>query len=157
MFPVSSSPLPLVAGAADTTFASDCRFRVTVGPSALGTFATCDGLGCTVEYEERREGGVNDHVWKLPSRVVYSNVVLTRPVGRSSPLVWAWIAAQVHRRIPLPGEIAVLDETGRPLVRWALIGVLPVRWSGPSLSAASSAVATETLEIAHQGFIEVAL
>jgi hypothetical protein len=35
---------------------------------------------------------------------------------------------------------------------WGLLGVIPVKWSGPSLSLESAKVATETLELAHHGF-----
>jgi hypothetical protein len=31
--------------------------------------------------------------------------------------------------------------------------VIPVRWSGPQLSLDSPKVATETLELAHHGFL----
>jgi hypothetical protein len=31
--------------------------------------------------------------------------------------------------------------------------VIPVKWQGPSFSAESAKVATETLEIAHHGFM----
>ena len=37
---------------------------------------------------------------------------------------------------------------------WTLTGVIPVRWTGPSLSVDSPKVATETLELAHHGFLE---
>ena len=35
---------------------------------------------------------------------------------------------------------------------WGLLGVVPVRWTGPSLNLDSPKVATETLELAHHGF-----
>ena len=36
---------------------------------------------------------------------------------------------------------------------WGLVGVIPVRWTGPSLNLDTPKVATETLEIAHHGFL----
>jgi len=36
--------------------------------------------------------------------------------------------------------------------RWDLLGVVPVRWTGPSLTSDQPKVLTETLEIAHHGF-----
>jgi hypothetical protein len=42
---------------------------------------------------------------------------------------------------------------GTIVARWGLLGVVPVRWSGPSLNLDSPKVATETIEIAHHGFL----
>jgi len=40
------------------------------------------------------------------------------------------------------------------VARWSLLDVVPVRWQGPSLSPENAKVATETLEIAHHGFLD---
>ena len=45
-----------------------------------------------------------------------------------------------------------MTADGAVVARWALLEVVPVRWSGPSLSTESPKVATETLEVAHHGF-----
>ena len=45
---------------------------------------------------------------------------------------------------------------GTVIASWALEGVVPVRWSGPQLSPDSPKVATETLELAHHGFLSPA-
>ena len=37
---------------------------------------------------------------------------------------------------------------------WGLLGVIPVKWSGPGLNLDSPKVATETLELAHHGFTD---
>ena len=50
------------------------------------------------------------------------------------------------------GVITAMDSRGDPVLSWELTGVLPVRWTGPSLNADSSKVAIETLELAHHGF-----
>jgi hypothetical protein len=41
---------------------------------------------------------------------------------------------------------------GTVVAEWNLLSVVPVRWTGPSLSTESAKVATETVEIAHHGF-----
>jgi phage tail-like protein len=42
---------------------------------------------------------------------------------------------------------------GDVVASWSLEGVIPVRWTGPSLNVDSPKVATETIEIAHHGFL----
>jgi len=51
------------------------------------------------------------------------------------------------------GEISALDPEGQAIVTWNLEGIYPVRWSGPSLDIGNNQVATETLELAHNGFL----
>jgi phage tail-like protein len=45
-------------------------------------------------------------------------------------------------------------DNSKPIWQWDLTGVIPVRWTGPSLSAESAKIATETLELAHHGFLK---
>jgi phage tail-like protein len=118
----------------------------------LGIFISCEGLSLEVQTEDREEGGNNGFVWKLPVRVKYSNVKFTRPVGPGSVEVSKWFAAMATGVKRTTAEITALTPQGKPLVMWKLSGVVPVKWQGPSFSAESPKVATETLEIAHHGF-----
>ena len=45
------------------------------------------------------------------------------------------------------------NALNEPVATWNLSGVVPVRWTGPSLNVDSPKVATETIEIAHHGFL----
>ena len=49
-------------------------------------------------------------------------------------------------------KYTLFHPDGKPLVTWKILGVIPVKWQGPSFSAESAKVAQETLEIAHNGF-----
>ena len=40
----------------------------------------------------------------------------------------------------------------KPVRASAFAGAFPVKWQGPTMNAGSSNIATETLEIVHQGF-----
>ncbi|MEV4441070.1 phage tail protein [Streptomyces sp. NPDC049577] len=131
------------------------RFRVTVGPRNLGAFASCDGLGCEIELEEYREGGMNDRVWWLPTRLRYPNIVLTRPVTRDTAKVWQWLRPQVERVCRTGAEIQALRTDGKPLIHWTLADVLPVRWSGPSFTVDDVRGTVERLELCHHGIIDV--
>lgn len=134
-------------------FATSVRFRVVIGAADLGSFTTCDGLDCQVEVEEHWEGGMGTHPWILPTRLRYSNIVLTRPLTAGAVAVWQWVQAQVLVPDPTVGQIVALAPDHSPIVRWDLDRVVPVRWQGPSFSAEVSQAAMETLELAHHGFL----
>jgi phage tail-like protein len=131
------------------------RFHVQVdGGADLGDWNKCDGL--TVEYEikEYQEGGNNDYVHRLPGRVKYQNIKLTRPLNPDSNRVASWVSSNRTSFQRKTARIAALDTQGKPIVTWNLTGVYPVKWSGPSFDVSSNQAATETLELAHNGFMQ---
>lgn len=128
-------------------------FTVEIDGADLGAFTTCDGLGCEVVLEQREEGGVNGFVWQLPTRIKYSNVKLSRPVGRSSSDLTDWLASFATGVSRRTATITAMTGDGEKVASWSLDGVIPVRWSGPSLNPDSPRVAVETIELAHHGFL----
>jgi phage tail-like protein len=127
-------------------------FSVTIDGIDLGAFSTCEGLSVEVQTEDREEGGNNGFVHKLPVRVKYSNIKLSRPIGPDSKNVAEWFAGMATGIKRKTAHITALTPERKALVTWNLDGVIPVKWQGPSFSAESPKVATETLEIAHHGF-----
>jgi phage tail-like protein len=131
------------------------RFTVQVhGVGSLGSWTKCEGLAVEYEVFEYQEGGRNDYVHRLPGRRKYQNVKLTRPIDKDSANVVKWISALVSKVERHDAEIAVQDPNGKVVCRWNLTGVCPVKWTGPTLDAAGNQVATEVLELAHNGFLE---
>lgn len=128
-------------------------FAVKIDDDDLGTFNSCEGLGCEVVIEQREEGGNNGFVWQLPSRLKYSNVKFTRPLGPDTAKVANWFASMTSGVKRRTATIQVMSADGSVVATWSLNGVVPVRWSGPSLNFDSAKVATETVEIAHHGFL----
>lgn len=120
----------------------------------LGNWQKCDGLTVEYDVQEYREGGQNGYVHRLPGRAKYQNIKLTRPVDSSSSTVAAWVASVQRRPTRGTARIAVLDPSGEPVSSWSLVDVFPVRWSGPNLDVGANQMATETLELAHNGFLE---
>jgi phage tail-like protein len=127
-------------------------FAVKIDDNDLGTFNSCEGLGCEVVIEQREEGGNNAFVWQLPTRLKYSNVKFTRPLGADTAKIAKWFASMTGGVKRRTATIQVMSGDGKVVATWALDGVVPVRWSGPSLNLDSPKVATETIEIAHHGF-----
>ena len=130
------------------------RFTVTIdGHDSLGNWTKCEGL--TVEYEvhEYSEGGLNGFVHRLPGRAKYQNIKLTRPIDATSAAVAGWVASVQALGQRVTAQIAVLDPEGSPVSFWNLMDVFPVRWTGHNLDINAAQVATETLELAHNGFL----
>jgi phage tail-like protein len=137
----------------DTDTAVSVCFVVKIDTYELGSFTSCEGLGCEVVIESREEGGNNGFVWQLPTRLKYPNIKLTRPLGPDTMKVARWIAGLSNGVTRTTATIQAMTLEGHPVAQWSLMGVVPVRWTGPSLNLDSPKAATETIEIAHHGFL----
>jgi phage tail-like protein len=131
------------------------RFKVRIDGKDMGNWQKVDGLALEYDIHEYPEGGENGYVHKLPGRVKFQNVKLIRPIDSSSATVGAWVQSLQIRMVPSTAHISVLDPSGATVADWHLVGVYPVRWTGPSLDVNSTQWATETLELAHNGFLGV--
>jgi phage tail-like protein len=138
--------------AEDIDTAVSVCFMVTLDNESLGAFSGCEGLGCEVVIETREEGGSNGAVWQLPTRLKYPNVKLTRPLGRETEKIAALFASMALGYKRYTGTIQAMRPNGKMIAQWNLLDVVPVRWSGASLSPDAQKVVTETVEIAHHGF-----
>ncbi|KRV50194.1 phage tail protein [Wenjunlia vitaminophila] len=135
----------------DEIFATSVFFKLTIGGNDLGAFHTCTGLGAEVEMEQYAEGGNNGFTWQLPGRITWSNITLTRPVTADTTKIAQWLDEIVRQVEPKDGEIVALRPDLSRIVSWQVLGIVPVRWQGPSFDPARSEAAVESLEIAHEG------
>lgn len=136
-----------------SVFASTAFFQLTIAGNSLGTFHSCNGMGAQIELEEHLEGGNNSFAWQLPSRITWTNITLTRPVTKDTAKVSSWIARIVRQVKAQDGEIVALEPDLSRIASWQVLGIVPVRWAGPSFDPANPQAAIETLEIAHQGLL----
>jgi len=128
------------------------RFLVKADDCTIGRFAHCHGLAAEYEVEEYAEGGQNAFVHKLRGRMRYPNLVLSRGITHETGLMdWFMQTKQAGERGNI--SVSLLGPDGKPVRRWGFEGAFPVRWEGPILNARSHTAATETLEIAHRGFV----
>jgi phage tail-like protein len=127
-------------------------FAVTIDGTNLGTFTSCEGLGVEVVLEQREEGGNNGFVWQLPSRIKYYNIKLTRGLCKDTVEVMKWLTSLTVAVEPKTANISAMTADLTVVAQWGLLGVIPVRWSGPSLNLDAAKAAMETLELAHHGF-----
>jgi phage tail-like protein len=138
----------------DHAHAQSLRFRVKIdGHGDLGNWSKCDGLSVEFDVIEYKEGGENAFIHRIPGRAKYQNVKLTRPVNKDSRKVANWMATLKVAVKRQTAEISALDTEGHPIATWNLEGVFPVKWNGPSLDIGANQAATETLELAHNGFL----
>jgi len=117
----------------------------------LGGFTECSGLDASLQVEDYMEGGQNTYVHKLPARITWGNITLKRGITLSEDL-WNWhlsfVQGKGKRR---DGLIVLQNDLQIPIKTWIFKRGLPLKWTGPAFNASQSAVAIETLEIAHEG------
>lgn len=124
-------------------------FLVEIDGVAAAAFRSVSGLAAEAEVIEYRELGGPQSI-KLPGRIRYPNVTLRRGLTTSREL-WDWWQTvrdgTIQRHTVL---IALLDDSGQPVLRWTLREAWPVRWELSELDASKNEIAVETLEIAHE-------
>ncbi len=132
------------------------RFHVEIKGVTEGLFTECSGLSVETEVMEYAEGGLNDHVHKLPVRTRFSNIILRRGWVESDEL-WKWYKNIVAGTIEFRPVSVIMykykgENAGQEVARWNLQDAYPVKWSGPNFSSTSNEIAVETLELAHAGW-----
>jgi phage tail-like protein len=145
------------------------RFAVTVDDlSNLGRWATCKGLRVEFKTKTVTEGGDYGAPVALPDRLEYDKITLERAITKEgSAAVQKWLISMKDKwmtpqsRPTSPGRytggtahIQLLNpaDPSAPLMKWDFYDVLPVSWTGPSLSGKANEVAMETLVLQHGGF-----
>ncbi len=114
----------------------------------VGGFKSMSGMDSETEVIEFKQG--NDTVVrKKPGRTTYANIVLERGYTATDDL-WQWRQnienGKIDRR---SGSIIVLDQDGQTEVaRYNFFEGWPCKWYVPDMSADSSAMAIEKIEIA---------
>jgi phage tail-like protein len=130
----------------------ELTFKIEVQGKPIGRFAECTGLAVEYDVTEYAEGGNNEFVHKLRGRVRYPNVTLRRGLTDEDALLrWFYATASPGQRPTV--TISVLDPMGKPVRHFALSAAQPVRWTGPSTVSESNRAASESLEVAHAGFV----
>lgn len=114
-------------------------------------FSEASGLEMSLEVEEYKEGGRNDMVHKLPTRVTWGNLRFKRGVALSDDL-WEWLYGFAEGRGKRrDGLVTLQDDLHQPVRIWQFRRGIPIKWTGPSLNATQSEVAVEELEVGHEG------
>ena len=131
------------------------RFAVAIQgvDPELARFSECSGLEFEQETFDYREGGLNSRVHRLPGRFKFGNLTLKKGIAKDGEKLWKWVSDTVRGPIrPHDVTVTLYEVDGRTSRRtWVFEAAYPVKWSATSLTAGQSAVAIETLVLAHQG------
>ena len=138
----SNIGLSIASRATDLRFDpyQSAHFIVEIEGLLVGGFSQCSGLQVQIEGHEYREGGVNDFVFRFAGRTTHPPLLLKQGM---SPLdgLWNWpqdtVAGVIKRR---NGTIYLLDQQRLPVMWWDFLEGLPMKWTGPELSADRGAV-----------------
>jgi phage tail-like protein len=124
--------------------------------SVLGGFSDVSGLGTEITVAEYRNGTEKEnHVRKVPGVHKVSDVTLKRGIVSSKDL-WAWInRVRTHGRSEQRDVVITLrDEAGKDVQSWTLRGVIPLKYTGPTLAAKGGGdVAMEELVLSAEGLV----
>jgi phage tail-like protein len=134
------------------------QFTVSVstrnGTQVIGGFSDVTGLGAETEVETLRVGGLNNAEVMLPGPTKFSSrLVLKRGLGHPA-LLWNWYLKILHGAITREDVTLELGSADRQQkTHWTFLEACPVKWIGPELHAGTSAVAFESIELVHRGFL----
>ncbi len=139
------------------------RFDVVIDGFDLGSWTSCKGLNVTFKHEKVNELGVHGHTTFIPGRVEFTPISLQRAmVANDWGKTKAWLADIAEASFLAGAGIATATSSAKITLRdaglqevaaWELVGVLPSAWKAPQLDANGKAVALETLELVHEGFL----
>lgn len=128
-----------------------CRFYVSFGDGPKAVFTEITGLAMELVVEDVEEGGNNDFVHRLPGRCKVSNITLKRGMTTSNEFL-TWIFDMARGTIKRRNVTVSLFYANREeAMQWSFANAYPVKWTGPQFKADDTAVAIETVELAHAG------
>jgi len=133
------------------------HFTLAIDGLESVSFSKCSGLAGELSVEEYQEGGENRFTHRFPTRASFPNLVLSQGAGPMQEL-WDWfyefyVSGLVAPRDGTVQLMSSLEGAPAPVRVWSFVRGWPVKLTGPELDAQSSAVAVDSLEIAHHGLV----
>ena len=118
-----------------------------------GGFSEVSGLNAEVTVAEYRAGNARtNYVTKVPAIHKAGDVTLKRGVIGADNL-YAWLEEVRNGNVEAKREVRIKlkaeDPASEPVVTWTLKGAMPIKWTGPTLTAkGGNDVAIEELVLA---------
>jgi phage tail-like protein len=126
------------------------ELKLDVAGRSVGYFTEVSGLSGELETLSYNEGGRNDRVHKLPTRIKHPNLVLKRGVTSLDSLQ-KWFDTNKTAPEVTTITLTMYDHALTAVRRWKFENAIPVKWTGPQFNVSQNQIATETIEIAHEG------
>ena len=126
------------------------ELKLTPKSTPIGYFTEVSGLNSELEVMTYNEGGKNDGVHKLPTRMKHPNLVLKRGVTAVKDLQ-QWTLDSYMGPARKEVTLTMYNEALQKVRTWSFKNAYPVKWTGPNFNAGQSAIATESIEIVHDG------
>lgn len=123
--------------------------------SELGGFSDVSGLVTETVVSEYRNGNAKEnHVKKIPLMHKVGDVTLKRGVVDSNEF-FAWIKQTREQGYKAKRDVVITlkDETGKPVRKWSLQSVIPLKYTGPTLAGKGGDMAMEELVLSSEGMI----
>jgi phage tail-like protein len=142
--------------ASDAKLGMTMRFKVTIDGQDLASWSKASGLEVSWDLVEYRAGDNDNDKWIFPGLTKYPTVKLERAANAAdSALVRTWLNKTSFKHDGTKTAKIELQDAGLTKVAdWTLRNVMPVKWSIVAFDASGNKVATETLELAHTGFLD---
>lgn len=130
------------------------NYRVEIGGEAV-SFSEVSGLNIVINTTTYKEspvegGSPGPRVMHMPAQGTPASLTLKKGLvsGTSVPALYEWIAsAQTNQIEKKDVFIRLCDETGAPLVSWAVLDAFPTKLDAPTFGADSDDVAVESMEL----------
>lgn len=144
-----------MATGSPTMLGMTMRFSVVVDAlTDLGNWSKASGLEVSWDLVEYRAGDARNDRWIFPGVTKYPTVKLERAADKdASKKVHTYLNSNSFKYAEQTAKITLFDSGGVLVMDWTLQRAMPIKWSIVPFDGAGNRVATETLELAHTGFL----
>ena len=126
------------------------ELKLTPQETPTGYYTEVSGLTAEIETMSYNAGGRNDAVHKLPTRMKHPNLVLKRGLTVTSDLE-KWVEDSFMGPARKEITLTMYNQQLEKIRTWSFKNAFPVKWTGPQFNAGQNTVATEAIEIVHDG------
>src|SRR5688500_19226659 len=109
------------------------ELKLTPQETPTGYYTEVSGLTAEIETMSYNEGGRNDRVHRLPTRMKHPNLVLKRGVTTIDSLE-KWFAAAHAAPEQTSITLTMYDQELSRIRAWKFANAFPVKWTGPTFN-----------------------